>query len=368
MNLMLKSLLSAFSRSFLFFTVTFAITNLSVTAFAETDDCIPFDLRKPGFPLHQVPPLSQGNENLNYLCGFFTTSALMDSLLRKSPELRTISRIDPLSFAIEIAVKRDLARWVFPRHSSDPFSLKYGRWGSSTCDLLDQIKTDTTVCLNPSKDDPFGEKTGEFADFLTRFHDKIESNLGISFPGYAPQFTESGLNDLYGIYSKEAGMFTKTLDAEKFHAVLKRHHDRPYRILKELFFSSCPAGSVTLSASKVGGQCRSELLLWEKNSFSEKVSAAIKKNPLTPIPFAYCYSVFKSGEKYVRHFPWESACQLHWSLIVGQKKVSDRCYLLIRNSKQPTTTSIVDGELDQGDVWVNRATLGRATFLLQPIE
>lgn len=328
------------------------------------NECTSLDLRTPGSPLDQLAPLSQGYGHTN-LCGYFTYLTHLDArnhvLEKKTPP----TRIDVVGYAVRFAANRDLPRWLFLRHSSDPLSLQFGRWGSSICDLA-QNGSEVPLCQANPKHANDADYQARLSDAVTEFYRELDAKLGTAYPGVTAHYNPADLKPLYEFYLAKSAGFATPVSYSEFEGILQAQPSQLYRIIEALFFKTCES---PIDAKKFANlSCRHQLLLTEENGFRAKVDTLLANTQPMPIPFAYCYTVVLEGKQYWRRTPVDKDCRLHWSLVIGRRKKGDHCEYLVRNSSDPYDVGPPHWENDRGDLWIDADTLGRSAFLIQWLE
>ncbi len=328
------------------------------------ESCKEVDLRAPGQPLSPLKPLSQGYGR-TALCGYFTYLTHLDARLASSHPNQPAKRIDIVGYAVRFAANRDLPRWLFIQHSSDPLSLRFGRWGSSVCDLT-KNGSEVPLCLSDPKHANDADYQARLSDAVAAMYREMDSRLGTAYPGVEQHFKKTDIQALYQVYTEKSVGFVTPISYQEFDGLLTSQPSKLYRILEALFFKKCDAPVDPKLFANL--DCRNQLLLTEENGFRTQIDTLLNESQPMPIPFAYCYTVVMEGNGYKRRSPLDKECRLHWSLVIGRRKNGSRCEYLVRNSSDPYEAGPPHWQNDQGDLWMDADTLGRSAFLIQWLE
>jgi len=203
------------------------------------------------------------------------------------------------------------------------------------------------------------DETAKFSDVTTYIYGKLQ---GIAeTPVWSRD--EAISREIAGIYSKYFAWGIerklKLLDLESLRSIVEKNPQKPYVIIREVFFPNCVLAR-NRSSDLAFESCESDLYA-DSNRIHELLDT---KNPL-PIPFAYCSKVLIKGKEFNDTFPVGKNCGIHWSLIAGRKKIAGECFLLVRNSWRPGVKYSTDWIVENGDIWVREKELLHSMLLVQ---
>jgi hypothetical protein len=211
------------------------------------------------------------------------------------------------------------------------------------------------------------EATARFADANATVYESLLRIAETPLP-QRPAAISRELPKIYAAYMAWMGGRGNTpAPIETVRAVIEADPNRPYRAVREIFFPRC-AEKTARNDDFEFTECYGEFYppLENRIRASRRVHELLgRKRPL-PVPFAYCSNVLIDGKKYAGLNP--TNCRLHWSLVVGKKKIDGECHLLVRNSWSLSTQYSADWEVEAGDIWVREKELLSATLLVQWLE
>lgn len=355
-------------------------TLISFSAFGGVaDSCdTPIDLRVSGGPLDGLGSVAQGYSKSN-LCGFFTFSQFLDSyrVSRKNSRGSELVRSSAIAVGVENAIRRNLPFWVPIQNSTDPLSLRLGRWGSTFCALAESAK-ELGYCVDPSLPTLTVDETAKFSDITTFVYGKLQKIAE------TPVWNRNEVisKEIDGIYSRYVSWGLERsialLEQSQLRSFIEKNASKPYVIIQEVFLKNCVLDR-NRSNDLAFDSCESEFYVGfditgiplpnEDPLRTDRAGKRIhglldSKSPL-PIPFAYCSRVLIEGKKYDGASPIGTGCGIHWSLIAGRKKVAGECFLLVRNSWRPGVEYSSDWVVEKGDIWVREKELLRSMLLAQ---
>jgi hypothetical protein len=352
--------------------------SLSAVAGPPCDDAV--DLRGPGRPLDGLENIAQGYEATN-LCGFFTFSQYLDSWRVRYGSERgsTMNRASAVAIGVDHAIMRDLPYWLPLQNSTDPLSMRLGRWGSTFCSLARAVR-DEGYCADESLPSRTVDATARFSDAATATYGDL-LRIAETPPFLRAQAIERGMPKIYERYAKwasERGM--EGSPAAQVRAWIEAEPERPYRTIRAMFFPKCAnasarkfdfrfescAGELYVGLDVTGLPIPNEDPL-RKDRAAKRVHELLGRTDPLPVPFAYCGNVLVEGKKYSGATPLAN-CGLHWSLIAGRKNIGGECHLLVRNTWPPTDEYSPDWKVEGGDIWVREKELLRSTLLVQWLE
>jgi hypothetical protein len=358
----------------------FALGFLSLSAFGGSpcDDAV--DLRAPGRPFKGLENIAQGYEETN-LCGFFTFSQYLDAwrVQRRSESGATLNRANAIAIGVDHAILRDLPYWLPIQNSTDPLSMRLGRWGSTFCSLARAVR-DEGYCVDDALPSRTVDATAKFADVTTAVYGdllRIAETPAILRVGAI----ERALPEIYSRYAVwAADRGVEAASSAQVKAWIEAEPTRPYRTIRAMFFPACASASARKSDFQFES-CSGELYVGlditgvpipdqdplRKDRATKRVHGLLGRPDPAPVPFAYCGNVLVDGKKYSGATPLGN-CGLHWSLIIGRKNIDGECHLLVRNTWPPTDEYSSDWKVEGGDIWVREKELMRSTLLVQWLE
>lgn len=336
-------------------------TLISFSAFGDvTDKCdTPIDLRTSGGPLQDLGSIAQGYSKSN-LCGFFTFSQFLDSyrVSRNDSRGSELIRSSSIAIGIENAIKRNIPFWVPLQNSTDPLSLRLGRWGSTFCALAESAK-ELGYCVDSSLPTRTVDETAKLSDVTTFIYGRLQKIAE------TPSWNRDAIIsiEIEGIYSKylawgiERGI--TLLDQSSLRSLIEKNAQKPYVIIREVFFPNC-ALEQNRAKNFTFSSCESDFY-----ANSDRIHELLNAQDPLPIPFAYCSKVLIKGKQFSDSFPVGKACGIHWSLIAGRKKIAGECFFLVRNSWKPEVNYSKDWIVENGDIWVREKELLHSLLLVQ---
>lgn len=356
------------------------ITAGVVSVFADPSCDQAIDLRKSGGSMRGIDPTAQGYSDL---CGFYTFSNYLDSyrVSRNGEDGSKMIRSNPVSIGVENAVRKNLPYWFPIQNSTDPLSLTQGRAGATFCALAKSVK-EIGYCLDSEVPSRTVEATEKFANLTTYFY-RVLLEIAEASSSHRKMKIDAKMSELYAKYfSWASGGKQSILGRDALRAIIEGDPKKPYALIQKIFFPKC-GESVHREFDFRFETCHGELY-FEKDSLgiptsekdskrmaraSKKISELLERPHTLPIPIAYCSVVLKEGKIYGdRLRPFDLDCGLHWSVIVGRRKIDNECYLLVHNSWGNKAKYSTDWKLDREDIWVRERELTRSMVLAQWLD
>lgn len=354
---------------------------ISVSAFADAEPSAcdtSVDLREEGQSLSGLENIAQGY-NKNFLCGFFTFSQYLDAwrVAHGRDRGEDMARSSAIVIGVDHAIHKDLPYWFPYQFSSDPLSLRLGRWGTTFCSLAEAVR-DEGYCADPDLPTRMQEPPAKFADATKAVYEGL-SAIAAASPRNRKTSIDKNFPAIYATYlewGEDRGR--QVLSQEQVLAWIMKDPTKPYRTIREMFFPSCAKSTsrrndfsfkscggefyVGLDSTGIPSPNQDPL---RTDRAARRIRELLEKPNATPVPFAYCSSVLSRGKGYDGAFPVGHKCGLHWSLIAGRKKIGGECYLLVRNSWTNNSHYSKDWIVEGGDLWVREKELTRAMILVQ---
>lgn len=369
-------MLRPFALLFFFF-VASALAELPLPSACDA----PVDLRQPGESMNGLEMTTQGYES-NNLCGFFAFSTYLDAtrISRGGERGATIVRSSPISIGVDNAIRSRIPFWFPLQNSTDPLALRGGRWGATFCALAESVKK-VGYCADESLPIRTADETAKFSDVTTYIYELLLSIAEV--PAFLrKQAIDQRLGPMYSKYVEWASdRRTATLNQVQFRTLIEKTPTVPYETIRSIFFPRCQQAS-TRRRDFIYGACKSDVFvglditgiptrtrdpLRTDRALRRVIELLERPHPL-PVPFAYCSSVLKAGKRYQGASPALDGCAIHWSLVVGRRKIGNDCYLLVHNSWEPKATYSKDWMVDGEDVWVREQELTRSMLMIQWLE
>lgn len=98
----------------------------------------------------------------------------------------------------------------------------------------------------------------------------------------------------------------------------------------------------------------------------QKIHALLLLKNAQPVAIKMCRNIFEAGHTYVgvTSHGFKKDCQLHWPLVIGQKKIGGKCRFLIRNSFGTDDSGYSKDWLprEHGNLWIDEDTLAANTL------
>lgn len=353
------------------------------TSVADASDCSPIDLRNVGESMEGIDPVIQGHTNM---CFAYSASAMLDAW-RQSERggiLQIQERTVPAALAIDRALAVNAPVWFPIQNTTDPLSDIGLRWGGMVCPLIRQANR-TGLCTALAFADPHSSL--ESASFPNLAFDIYQ--VLYRYARQKPKVRRALLQitaeqvhrELSGGVSQgrsPASTVIPSLDAIK--SVLQRHARKPYRAIRDLMFQSCAQARTELSLTP---HCRTEAYVSPGQLGFQKIDFLKTKRALkrihdrlelpraTPPAMAYCARVLFDGYAFKPKSILSKKCRAHWSLIIGRKRIGDRCHFLVRNTWDPEGTSarsVVWPRDAINDIWVDEAMILKSIAALSWID
>lgn len=331
-----------------FFTV--AVMAFSIPSRAE--DCSPIDLRSPGQSLDGVLPTSQGFGRSN-LCGFYSASTMIDAWRGAGGS----SKVSPIALGVEHAIERNIPVWFPIQHSTDPLSNAGGRAGSFVCRAIKGARG-VGGCTDPSlRSDDF-KTSAEWADKTVAIYKTLQA-FGVKSKQKRAALLDSVTDEVMSAYlSLEPKPEPVAFSREKMRSLIQTYARKPYKTIHALFYSGCDANRIDLS----------DLPTCHIGTRIARVDLELERDHPLPVSFAYCARIHKDGPGILKGKLMPKNCGMHWSVVIGRKKIGDRCMYLIRNSYHPEK-ELHPAFIREGmDFWMDRETLRKASYVFEWLE
>lgn len=362
---------------------TIAIFLGAASALAAGDSCDrPIDLRKPGFTVGDHPVVSQGYGDTN-TCGFFASSWLLDAYRKKhgigvGPDGKLAGLVQPIGLGVDLAIQRNMPIWFPIQNTTDPLSTQGGRWGSLACSVL-RYARDYGACVDGSTLTSDLDSSAKLSDKTTMLYAKLLEYARLSKGDRAAgldRYAATIYNLYLGTEPKPAAV--DALSYDRVRGLLQANERDPYKTIRGLFFSRCKDQRVDLADLPA---CRSKLYLgWDMfginirkrparvRKIQDRVDGLLSERDALPVAFAYCSKLLRGGKSAVGMSPLASGCGLHWSLIIGKKKIGGKCSYLVRNSADPEKPYAKDWIRDGYDVWIDADDLAKSIYMLSWLD
>lgn len=363
--------------------ILLALVSAGVVFASETPaDCdTPVDLRNSGESMDGLGMTTQGYES-NNLCGFFAYSTYLDAyrISHTGESGRTIVRSSPIAVGVDNAIRSKIPYWFPLQNSTDPLALRPGRWGATFCALANSVKK-IGYCLDEALPTATADETAKFSDITTFFYEHL---LSIA---EAPATARKRIIDerLGPMYAKYLGWATERgsvlLSQPEVRTLIEKTPTIPYLAIRSIFFPKCALSSNRRNDFNYNS-CKSELYLGldvtgiptrsrdplRSERALKRVIDLLERPRALPVPFAYCSSVLRAGKRYIGASPALKDCWIHWSLVVGRRRIGNDCYMLVHNSWRPNSTYSKDWMVDGEDIWVREKELTRSMLMIQWLE
>ncbi len=326
---------------------------ISLSAFSDDHDCSTIDLRNPGESLESVPPTSQGFGRTN-LCGFYSASTLIDAWRGVGASSKT----SPIVLGVEHALRRNMPIWFPIQHTTDPLSNAGGRAGSIVCDVIQGARF-VGGCTDPDlKSDDF-KTSAEWADKTVAIYEILQK-FGAKSAKRRRILLDSVTEQVMGVYlTMEPRSGVLSFSRSELKNLIERNARKPYSTIRALFYSGCNQSENRIDLS--------ELPVCKTGTRIERVDLELERPAALPVSFAYCARIHKDGPEILKGL-MPKHCGMHWSVVIGRRKIGNQCYYLVRNSYHPERELHPAFIRDGMDFWIDRETLRRASYVFQWLE
>lgn len=319
-----------------------------------SDDCSEIDLRKMGESLESVPPTSQGFGRTN-LCGFYSAATMIDAW--RGEGART--KVSPIVLGVEHALERNIPVWFPLQHSTDPLSNTGGRAGSLVCRVIKGAR-EVGGCVDPSlKSDDF-KSSAQWADKTVAIYEVLQKH-GVKSKKKRKSEIDLIVNRVFELYTEmepkmEASAWSKATLAK----LITQNVKKPYLTIRELFYSGCD--------EKVNRVDLSDLPECKTGTRIDRVDLELNRDRPLPVSFAYCARIHRDGPEILKGNLMPKNCGMHWSVVIGRKKIDGQCRYLIRNTYHPEYPLHSAFIRDGMDFWMDRETLKKSAYIFQWLE
>ena len=329
----------------------------SSAVFADDDSCSEIRLDAPEGPMERVPVTFQGHVGI---CYGHAAAQMVDAFRFSHPWPEGDSNYDHLTSSLEVAVgvtnaskpTDDFTDGAFTVCPSVHYSASHGScdegWVRQLYSAQGIQRSDFT--------ERFRQLQSDFQDF------RKKAPAGTSWTSLVEGFRQQSMaaeQDFVRFASPEA---RKVLpDAETFLKMVDRgsHTEAMDRFL-EPFCENKPRQAVSAHLN-----CHESKPMQGKAIFT-RIHTLLRIKNAQPIAIKMCRNIFEQGHTYagVNANGFKKDCQLHWPLIIGQKRFGGTCRFLVRNSMGTGDTGYSNDWLprEHGNLWIDEDTLAANTL------